>query len=263
MASPSVYLGSPALTTDASRNVIERSEREPFGQLRNRPTHDGPGFTGHAEDAQTGLTYMQQRYYDPAIGAFLSVDPVTAQGSGDTRFFNRYAYAFDNPYKFTDPDGRFPFLVPIVFGIGAYLTSNYANAPAPGERTQNLPVHEQVGAAIPPSRAIAVADVVSSIARPSNQPARKETGSYTNTHESGKTYDGKGDRKRSQESGRRVEQQTGDAHVATDWTPANSSRDAFVQESKRLDSHGGPSSAGNYNKIESPGKRLREEGPTP
>lgn len=41
---------------------------------------------------------MQQRYYDPAIGAFLSVDPVTAYGNGDWQFFNRYAYAFNNPY---------------------------------------------------------------------------------------------------------------------------------------------------------------------
>ena len=48
----------------------------------------------------------QQRYYDPGIGAMLSVDPVTAYSKGDMRFFNRYSYAFNNPYKFTDPDGR-------------------------------------------------------------------------------------------------------------------------------------------------------------
>lgn len=47
---------------------------------------------------------MQQRYYDPGIGAFLSVDPVAAREPGDN--FNRYAYAFNNPYKFADPDGR-------------------------------------------------------------------------------------------------------------------------------------------------------------
>jgi hypothetical protein len=45
----------------------------------------------------------------------------------------------------------------------------------------------------------------------------KATGSYTNTHESGKTYDGKGDKTRSQDSGKRVEKETGDKHVATDW----------------------------------------------
>ncbi|MGH8051121.1 MAG: RHS repeat-associated core domain-containing protein [Arenimonas sp.] len=46
-----------------------------------------------------------QRYYDPVIGRFLSVDPVeTDPNSGDS--FNRYAYANNNPYLFVDPDGR-------------------------------------------------------------------------------------------------------------------------------------------------------------
>jgi uncharacterized protein RhaS with RHS repeats len=48
---------------------------------------------------------MQQRYYDPLIGRFLSVDPVTAYSKG-ADFFNRYKYANNNPYRFTDPDGR-------------------------------------------------------------------------------------------------------------------------------------------------------------
>ena len=56
-------------------------------------------------DRETGLTYMQQRYYDPQIGRFLSVDPVTAN-SGTGANFNRYWYANNNPYKFIDPDGR-------------------------------------------------------------------------------------------------------------------------------------------------------------
>jgi hypothetical protein len=50
------------------------------------------------------MNYMQQRYYDPMIGRFLSVDPVTATSVGGN--FNRYWYANDNPYRFIDPDGR-------------------------------------------------------------------------------------------------------------------------------------------------------------
>ncbi|HEY0506356.1 MAG TPA: RHS repeat-associated core domain-containing protein [Lysobacter sp.] len=98
-------LGSPVATTDGDRNVLERGEYAPFGTLLNRSISDGPGYTGHVMDAATGLTYMQQRYYDPAIGRFLSVDPVTAN-SGTGVNFNRYWYANNNPYKFTDPDGR-------------------------------------------------------------------------------------------------------------------------------------------------------------
>ena len=48
---------------------------------------------------------MQQRYYDPGIPRFLSVDPVTAYDD-PIGAFHRYRYANNNPYKFTDPDGR-------------------------------------------------------------------------------------------------------------------------------------------------------------
>ncbi|WP_422625689.1 RHS repeat-associated core domain-containing protein [Rhodoferax sp.] len=111
-------LGSPIAVSDESGAVIQTSEYEPYGQLLNRPLADGPGFTGHVQDAATGLTYMQQRYYDPGIGRNLSVDPVTAYDSGDYRYFNRYAYAFNNPYKFTDPDGRCPSCAGAAIGAG-------------------------------------------------------------------------------------------------------------------------------------------------
>ncbi|WP_224096468.1 MULTISPECIES: RHS repeat domain-containing protein [Pseudoxanthomonas] len=98
-------LGSPIAVTNANQQVIERSEYAPYGDLLNRPDTDGPGYTGHVLDAATGMNYMQQRYYDPQLGVFLSVDPVRAYERPVTNF-NRYAYAFNSPYKFTDPDGR-------------------------------------------------------------------------------------------------------------------------------------------------------------
>ena len=113
-------LGTPVAVTDANRNVIERSEYEPYGKVLNRVVKDGPGYTGHVEDAATGLTYMQQRYYDATLGRFLSVDPVTADGNNGGNF-NRYWYGNNNPYKFTDPDGRLAFLAlvpPAVVALG-------------------------------------------------------------------------------------------------------------------------------------------------
>ncbi|MGE8399347.1 MAG: RHS repeat-associated core domain-containing protein [Burkholderiales bacterium] len=110
---------------------------------------DGPGYAGHVSDASTGLSYMQQRYYDPQIGRFLSVDPVTANSSSDTRLFGRYQYAFNNPYRFTDPDGGCPVCVPFVTGLMIYLTSGPANAPAVGEKTSDMPEGEQIASAIP------------------------------------------------------------------------------------------------------------------
>jgi len=98
-------LGSPVAVTDANGAVIERTVYEPYGAVINRPLNNRPGYTGHVEDAVTGLNYMQQRYYDPELGRFLSVDPIEANGLTGANF-NRYKYALNNPYKFTDPDGR-------------------------------------------------------------------------------------------------------------------------------------------------------------
>jgi hypothetical protein len=78
-------------------------------------------------------------------------------------------------------------------------------------------------------------------------------------NESGKTYDGKGDKTRSQDSGKRVEKQPGDKHTATEFKPAANGREVFRDEYRRLDSHGGPDSSANHNKIESPGKKYREQ----
>lgn len=53
---------------------------------------------------------MQARYYEPVIGRFYSNDPVGAITHFGTQNgihgFNRYAYANNNPYKFTDPTGN-------------------------------------------------------------------------------------------------------------------------------------------------------------
>jgi RHS repeat-associated protein len=99
-------LGSPVATTDEAGNVADRTEYTPFGNPINRAVN-GMGYTGHVMDSATGLTYMQQRYYDPLVGRFLSTDPVGPE-SDPLNHFGRYHYAYNNPYRFTDPDGRAP-----------------------------------------------------------------------------------------------------------------------------------------------------------
>jgi RHS repeat-associated protein len=60
------------------------------------------GYTGHADDAESGLTYAQARYYDPVVGRFLSPDPVRLADD-----FNLYAYVGNNPINATDPTGLY------------------------------------------------------------------------------------------------------------------------------------------------------------
>lgn len=61
---------------------------------------------------------MQQRYYDPLIGRFYSNDPVDFLGhlkrGNPTHGFNRYTYANNNPYKYTDPNGKFAIVIPLI-----------------------------------------------------------------------------------------------------------------------------------------------------
>jgi RHS repeat-associated protein len=97
-------LGSPVARSDAAGNIISRTRYEPYGGSAGGVTPT-IGFTGHVNDSDTGLVYMQQRYYDPVAGRFLSVDPVvTDANTGGS--FSRYNYAANNPYRYTDPDGR-------------------------------------------------------------------------------------------------------------------------------------------------------------
>ena len=72
------------------------------------------GYTGHEKDNASDLVYMQARFYDPHIGRFYSNDPV-GFSVDKPMMFNRYAYANNNPYKYTDPDGELVFLaIPLI-----------------------------------------------------------------------------------------------------------------------------------------------------
>ena len=85
--------------------ALTRTRYEAYGNTTAGRVPTGIGFTGHVNDAATGLVYMQQRYYDPIAGRFQSVDPIVTDA--DTgKSFNRYEYVNSNPYRYTDPDGR-------------------------------------------------------------------------------------------------------------------------------------------------------------
>ncbi|WP_371819945.1 RHS repeat-associated core domain-containing protein [Psychrosphaera sp. F3M07] len=58
--------------------------------------------------SQLRLLYMQARYYDPIIGRFYSNDPVGWTASSPVHSFGRYTYVNNNPYRYTDPNGKYP-----------------------------------------------------------------------------------------------------------------------------------------------------------
>ncbi|MEI7036286.1 RHS repeat-associated core domain-containing protein [Fulvimonas yonginensis] len=96
--------GTPLAEADANGNITATFDYKPYGQALGTPP-TGPGYTGHVNDPDTGLVYMQARYYDPIAGRFLSIDPVVPS-AGALFGFNRYDYANNNPANNIDPDGR-------------------------------------------------------------------------------------------------------------------------------------------------------------
>ena len=115
-------LGSVDLVTDHRGRVAAHQAFAPFGVRRPALAHPAArtalgaaalvaaatprGFTGHEELGSVGLVHMNARVYDPAAGRFLSPDPVV-QSLHDGQAHNRYAYARNNPLKYTDPSGHF------------------------------------------------------------------------------------------------------------------------------------------------------------
>ncbi|MEV0234725.1 RHS repeat-associated core domain-containing protein [Nonomuraea sp. NPDC050786] len=75
----------------------------PRGAVPNWPA-GSRGFVGGTLNADTGLTRLGAREYDPASGRFVSVDPII--DPYDPQQMNAYAYANNNPATMSDPDGE-------------------------------------------------------------------------------------------------------------------------------------------------------------
>ncbi|MDP3277572.1 MAG: RHS repeat-associated core domain-containing protein [Deltaproteobacteria bacterium] len=111
------HLGGGQVVTTAGASVHEMNERLPYGEgwVHARAGSDtvAPGFAGMAHDDETGLDYHGARYYDAGEARWASRDPAlegnfAGGGVYDPRNLGLYAYAFNSPVSFWDPDGRQP-----------------------------------------------------------------------------------------------------------------------------------------------------------
>ena len=128
------HLGSVIAISDEAAAVVERLNYDPHGK-RREAGWDAPwlpvlasetqrGFTGHEHLDNVGLIHMNGRVYDPALGRFISADPII-QFPASTQGMNRYTYAGNNPLSFTDPSG-FGFFS----ALGSFFKSIFVDIPA-------------------------------------------------------------------------------------------------------------------------------------
>ncbi len=109
-------LDSVDLITDGYGLVVERRSYSTWGKQRAVTWQTGSaeeviqeaithrGYTGHEEIPEVNLIHMNGRVYDPELARFTSADPVI-QDPYAVSSFNRYAYVWNNPLKYTDPTG--------------------------------------------------------------------------------------------------------------------------------------------------------------
>jgi RHS repeat-associated protein len=118
------HLKTIRLQTASNGTVEQSSAYTPYGnRTQATAARESKGFIGERHDPETGLIYLNARYYDPIIGRFISPDTLdpTIPGVGT----NRYAYADNDPINKSDPTGH---IVPLLLlgwaaveiGLSAY-----------------------------------------------------------------------------------------------------------------------------------------------
>jgi len=103
------WLGTERARTTATGAVYETCTSLPFGDFLTcsgsdpSPMH----FTGKERDSESSLDYFGARFDSSSMGRFMSADPIVVTGRrlADPQRLNLYAYARNNPLRYTDPTG--------------------------------------------------------------------------------------------------------------------------------------------------------------
>ncbi len=95
------------LLVDGAGALARRWEWEPFGTARaeSGTAQARFGYGGEERDDETGLVNLRARYYDPAIGRFLSRDSLPGAATLP-QSWNRYSYTENDPINHLDPSGH-------------------------------------------------------------------------------------------------------------------------------------------------------------
>ncbi len=97
-------IGSVRLVTGEDGTVHDRASYLAFGGLRTGSMENSAGYVGTlgVETDSTGLLFMRNRYYSPALGRFIQMDPIGFNGGDE----NLYRYCGNAPVVFYDIEGK-------------------------------------------------------------------------------------------------------------------------------------------------------------
>jgi RHS repeat-associated protein len=113
------FRGNVKFVSDQGGEVRSHYQYDAYGLRKLRGADDDPvRFAGRSQIGE--LMALGERIYDPAVGRFLSPDPVLQQ-------VNQYAYTLGNPVWFADPSGRnFESVLEGILATGGLVTATVA-----------------------------------------------------------------------------------------------------------------------------------------
>ena len=142
------HLGSTSITTDSNGAMVSELRYKPWGELRYTWTDASAStspayeltryqYTGqYSYDVEFGLKYYGARFYDSAVGRFVSADTVIP---GGTQGYDRYAYVYNNPLRYNDPTGHCPLCLVGMLVIMAFVLT--ADTPVASPPPTNYPAN--------------------------------------------------------------------------------------------------------------------------
>ena len=107
------HLGTPYMATNKAGQKTWRTYSQAFGESiidKASTTPVNLRFPGQYFDEETSTPYNFQRDYSPYTGRYLQSDPIGLEGGE-----NLYAYVYNDPLGYIDPEGELPPLAPIVW----------------------------------------------------------------------------------------------------------------------------------------------------
>lgn len=111
-------LGSVTDITNSEGELIQHYIYSSFGELlkvknaagtditSSPALHPYLTYTAREYDKESSLYYYRARYYEPALGQFLTADPDPGKLSIPASFLSGYIYSQNNPIRYTDPSGE-------------------------------------------------------------------------------------------------------------------------------------------------------------
>ena len=240
-------------------------------------------YRGYYFDKESGFYYLNSRYYDPAIGRFITADKLSTLKASSFNLTdkNLYAYCDNNPVTRTDDGGMFWDTVFDVVSLAFSIVEVVATPTNPmswvglaGDVLDLIPFVSGVGeVARVVGMGLDAVDTAKDLYKGTKVAENlsegidaaidleKATGSYEILYKSGKNYVGKGGVQRAITSAaqhakpNKFNHFMGDEVVAIRWKQAANSRQAFIDE-YAMQLKRGVGNDSTYNQIWSPGRKY-------